>query len=299
MKTANQFLFSRNNVHVSIKREDLIHPIVSGNKFRKLKYNLLAAKNQKHTKLLTFGGAFSNHIAAVAFAGKENGFETVGIIRGDELKDKIQENPTLKFAQECGMQFEFVTRNQYQNKTNSEFLNYLQNKYGNYYLIPEGGTNELAVKGCEEILNENDSEFNIICTCVGTGGTILGLINSSNQNQKILGFPALKGEFLQDEIRIFANKNNWQLINNYHFGGYGKINDELITFMNAFFLEYKILLDPIYTAKMFYGVIDLINKNYFPENSKILMIHSGGLQGIQGINNILKKKNKTLINTNV
>ena len=299
MKTANQFLFSRNNVHVSIKREDLIHPIVSGNKFRKLKYNLLAAKNQKHTKLLTFGGAFSNHIAAVAFAGKENGFETVGIIRGDELKDKIQENPTLKFAQECGMQFEFVTRNQYQNKTNSEFLNYLQNKYGNYYLIPEGGTNELAVKGCEEILNENDSEFNIICTCVGTGGTILGLINSSNQNQKILGFPALKGEFLQDEIRIFANKNNWQLINNYHFGGYGKINDELIIFMNAFFLEYKILLDPIYTAKMFYGVIDLINKNYFPENSKILMIHSGGLQGIQGINNLLEKKNKTVINTNV
>ena len=299
MKTDNQFLFSRNNVHVSIKREDLIHSIISGNKFRKLKYNLLEAKNQNYTQLLTFGGAFSNHIAAVAFAGKENGFETVGIIRGDELKDKIQENPTLKFAQECGMQFEFVTRNQYQNKNNIDFLKHLETHFGNFYSIPEGGTNELAVKGCEEILNENDSEFNIICTCVGTGGTILGLINSSNQNQKILGFPALKGEFLQDEIRIFANKNNWQLINNYHFGGYGKINDELIIFMNAFFLEYKILLDPIYTAKMFYGVIDLINKNYFPENSKILMIHSGGLQGIQGINNILKKKNKTLINTNV
>ena len=170
MKTDNQFLFSRNNVHVSIKREDLIHSIISGNKFRKLKYNLLEAKNQNYTQLLTFGGAFSNHIAAVAFAGKENGFETVGIIRGDELKDKIQENPTLKFAQECGMQFEFVTRNQYQNKNNIDFLKHLETHFGNFYSIPEGGTNELAVKGCEEILNENDSEFNIICTCVGTGG---------------------------------------------------------------------------------------------------------------------------------
>jgi 1-aminocyclopropane-1-carboxylate deaminase len=299
LKTINQFLFSKNNIHVSIKREDLIHPIVSGNKFRKLKYNLIEAKNQNKTKILTFGGAFSNHIAAVAFAGKENGFETIGIIRGEELFNKILENPTLKFAQECGMQFEFVSRNQYQNKNNIEFLDYLQNKYGDYYLIPEGGTNELAVKGCEEILTNQDTEFDFICTCVGTGGTISGLINSSNQNQKFLGFPALKGNFLQDEIRIFAKNNNWQLIHDYHFGGYGKVSDELIIFMNDFSSEYKVLLDPIYTAKMVFGILDLINKNYFPENSRILMIHSGGLQGINGINNILKKKNKTLINTDV
>ncbi len=297
--TINQFLFSKNNIHVSIKREDLIHPIVSGNKFRKLKYNLLEAKNQKKTKILTFGGAFSNHIAAVAYAGQQNGFETVGIIRGDELFDKIQENPTLKFAQECNMKFEFVTRNQYQNKNDYEFLEYLKSKFGEFYLIPEGGTNELAIKGCEEILNYNDSEFDYICVCVGTGGTISGLINSSNINQKILGFPTLKGDFLQNEIRTFVIKSNWQLMNDYHFGGYGKINEELINFMNQFSSEFKILLDPIYTAKMVFGVIDLINKNYFPENSKILLIHSGGLQGIQGINNILRKKNKTLINTNV
>ena len=299
MKTINQFLFSKNNIHVTIKREDLIHPIVSGNKFRKLKYNFIEAKNQNQTKLLTFGGAFSNHIAAVAFAGKENGFETIGIIRGDELFDKFQENPTLKFAHECGMTFEFVTRNQYHNKLEAQFLKKLKSKFGNFYIIPEGGTNDLATKGCEEILTKDDAEFDYICTCVGTGGTISGLINSSYPNQKILGFPALKRDLLQDEIRTFAKYNNWQLVTDYHFGGYGKISDELINFMNQFSSEFKILLDPIYTAKMVFGVLDLIDKNFFLENSKILLIHSGGLQGIQGINNILKKKNKTLINTNV
>ncbi len=299
LKTINQFLFTKNNIHVTIKREDLIHPIVSGNKFRKLKYNLIEAKNQNHIKLLTFGGAFSNHIAAVAYAGKVNGFETIGIIRGDELIDKFQENPTLKFAQACGMKFEFVTRNQYQNKEEDEFIENLKTKFGNFYTIPEGGTNDLAIKGCEEILTNEDSEFDYICTCVGTGGTISGLINKSKPNQKVLGFPALKGGFLNDEIRTFAKNNNWKLVNDYHFGGYGKITDELIDFMNKFSSEFKILLDPIYTAKMVFGVIDLINKNYFPENSKILMIHSGGLQGINGINNLLKKKNKNLININV
>lgn len=299
MISINQFLFSKNNIHVSIKREDLIHPIVSGNKFRKLKYNLIEAKNQNKTKILTFGGAFSNHIAAVAFSGQLNDFETIGIIRGDELFDKVQENPTLKFAQECNMKFEFVTRNQYQNKNDLEFIKYLKSKFGDFFLIPEGGTNELAIKGCEEILKDEDIEFDFICTCVGTVGTISGIINSSNIKQKILGFPALKGDFLQDEIRTFAKKNNWQLIPDYHFGGYGKISDELIDFMNQFSNDYKILLDPIYTAKMAFGVLDLIYKNYFPKNSKILMIHSGGLQGIQGINNILKTQNKTLINTNV
>ena len=299
LKSKNQFLYSKNNIHVYVKREDLLHPIVSGNKFRKLKYNLIEAKNQNKTLLLTFGGAFSNHIAAVAFAGQQNGFETIGIIRGDELSDKISENPTLKFAQECGMKFEFVTRNQYQNKNISEFIASLETKFGDFYLIPEGGTNDFAVKGCEEILTEDDSEFNFVCTCVGTGGTISGIINSSNSNQKILGFPALKGDFLNDEIRTFVTNNNWELITDYHFGGYGKISDELIHFMNEFSNQYRFLIDPIYTAKMFYGVLDLINKNYFPDNSKILVIHSGGLQGIKGINALLKKKNKILINANV
>ena len=287
-----------NNISLSIKREDLIHPFVSGNKFRKLKYNLLQAKAENKSALLTFGGAFSNHIAAVAYAGKENGFKTIGVIRGDELGDKIEDNPTLKFAKENGMQFEFVTREDYRHKSEVSFIEKLRDKFGDFYLVPEGGTNEFAVKGCEEILTQEDAVFNFVCCAVGTGGTISGLINSSQSHQKILGFPALKGDFLTDEIRIFAQKDNWNLISDYHFGGYGKINLELIEFINAFFEENKVPLDPIYTGKMVFGVIDLIHKNYFPEHSKILLIHTGGLQGIEGMNIKLKQKKLPILISN-
>jgi 1-aminocyclopropane-1-carboxylate deaminase len=279
-------------ISLVIKREDLIHPFVSGNKFRKLKYNLQQAKVENQSCLLTFGGAFSNHIAAVAYAGKENGFQTIGIIRGDELADKIAFNPTLKFAQECGMQFEFVSREAYRLKTEAAFLEQLEQKHGSFYLIPEGGTNDLAVKGCEEILTQEDAVFDYVACAIGTGGTISGIINSALPHQKFLGFPALKGDFLQDEIRNFVHKDNWELILDYHFGGYGKLNDELIAFINWFFEKTQIPLDPIYTGKMVFGIVDLIEKNYFPENSKILLIHTGGLQGIQGMN--LKLKNKGL-----
>ena len=279
-----------NGISLHIKREDLIHPFVSGNKFRKLKYNLLEAKTQNKDTLLTFGGAFSNHIAAVAYAGKDKGFKTIGIIRGDELRDKISENPTLQFAENCGMQFEFVSREEYRLKSENHFLEKLKMKFGDFYLIPEGGTNELAIKGCEEILTENDADFDFICCAVGTGGTISGIINSVLDHQKVLGFPSLKGDFLQDEIRNFVETQNWELITGYHFGGYGKVSEELIAFINQFYAETKIPLDPIYTGKMVFGVIDLISENYFPANSKILLIHTGGIQGIQGMNIKLKKK---------
>ncbi|WP_347050701.1 1-aminocyclopropane-1-carboxylate deaminase/D-cysteine desulfhydrase [Flavobacterium olei] len=287
-----------NNISLVIKREDLIHPFVSGNKFRKLKYNLLQAKAENKEIVLTFGGAFSNHIAAVAYAGKEQDFKTIGIIRGDELLDKWEENPTLKFAHENGMHFEFVSREDYRLKSEISFIEKLKQKFGDFYLVPEGGTNELAVKGCEEILTEEDSDFNYVCCAVGTGGTISGLIKSAKENQRILGFPALKGDFLQDEIRIFAKKDNWNLISDYHFGGYGKVNLELIEFINSFFEETNVPLDPIYTGKMVFGVIDLINKKYFPENSKILLIHTGGLQGIEGMNLKLKQKKLPILKTN-
>jgi 1-aminocyclopropane-1-carboxylate deaminase len=299
-KTINQnIVISSSDFLLDIKREDLIHPFVSGNKFRKLKYNLLEAKNQNQSKLVTFGGAFSNHIAAVAYAGKENGFKTIGIIRGEELENRINENSTLQFAHACGMQFDFISRESYRYKEIPDFLNELKLKYKDFYLIPEGGTNELAIKGCEEILTEDDEIYDFVCCCVGTGGTISGLINGSKPSQKIIGFSALKGDFLRNEIRKFAKKDNWELISEYHFGGYGKVTEELILFMNSFLKQNGILLDPIYTAKMVFGVIDLINKNYFPKNSKILIIHSGGLQGIEGMNAVLKNKNKTLIQTNV
>lgn len=297
----NQFAFKdeNRNIEVFIKREDLIHPFVSGNKFRKLKYNLLQAKKENHKTLLTFGGAFSNHIAAVATAGKIEGFKTIGIIRGDELADRIEDNPTLKFAKENGMELEFISREDYSNKTESAFLETLRLKFGSFYLIPEGGTNQLAVKGCQEILTPDDAVFDYVCCPVGTGGTISGLINSIQPNQKVLGFPALKGDFLQNEIRNFAQHDNWQLITDYHFGGYGKVNEELVLFLNQFSSETKILLDPIYTGKMVFGVIDLIQKDYFANNTKILIIHTGGLQGIAGMNQLLEKKKLSKINTDV
>lgn len=287
-------LFS-SNCSVYIKREDLIHPIVSGNKFRKLKYNIVQAKVENKTQLLTFGGAYSNHIAAVAYAAKENGFRSIGIVRGDELKGKINNNPTLRFAQECGMEFDFVSRENYRLKEERTFVEDLKQKFGDFYLIPEGGTNELAIKGCEEILTQDDEIFNYICCAVGTGGTISGLINSLKPNQKVLGFPSLKGDFLGDEIRKFVKNNRWELIQDYHFGGYGKVNGELIAFINSFLERTGIPLDPIYTGKMVFGVMDLIRANYFPEGSKILLIHTGGIQGIQGMNTRLKIKKLPLI----
>ncbi|WP_309642607.1 pyridoxal-phosphate dependent enzyme [Flavobacterium sp.] len=297
MNIPNQLIEGFPNITLSIKREDLIHPFVSGNKFRKLKYNLLQANNEKKQQLLTFGGAFSNHIAAVAALGKLHQLKTVGVIRGDELVNSIQENPTLRFTQACGMELDFVSRAGYRNKTEASFLSGLEQKWGSFYLIPEGGTNALAVKGCEEILTETDAEFDFICCAVGTGGTISGLINRAQTHQKILGFPALKGDFLKEEICRFATNERWDLISDYHFDGYGKVTPELIDFINRFYLETGIPLDPIYTGKMVFGVIDLIQKNYFPEGSKILMIHTGGLQGIEGMNIQLKNKKLPLLLT--
>ena len=284
-------------ISLVIKREDLIHPFVSGNKFRKLKYNLLQAKAENQSCLLTFGGAFSNHIAAVAYAGKEHGFQTIGIIRGEELGTKIESNPTLNFAQECGMQLEFISRENYRLKTEAFFLEQLGKKYGSFYLVPEGGTNALAIQGCEEILTNEDAFFDYIGCAIGTGGTISGIINSALPHQKVLGFPALKGDFLQDEICNFVQNENWELITDYHFGGDGKVNAGLIDFINWFFEQTQIPLDPVYTGKMVFGIVDLIKRNYFPKNSKILVIHTGGLQGIQGMNLNLKNKGLPTINT--
>jgi 1-aminocyclopropane-1-carboxylate deaminase len=283
------------NYQLFIKREDQIHPLVSGNKFRKLKYNLKEALDQKKTTLLTFGGAFSNHILATAIAGKSTGFKTIGIIRGDELGFDLEKtfasNSTLRNASKHGMQFDFVSRETYRNKTSIEFTEILQKKYGDFYCIPEGGTNSLAVKGCEEILTKEDSQFDYICSCVGTGGTISGIINNAKDHQKVLGFTVLKGDFLENEILKYAKKQeNWELNNDYHFGGYGKYSDELIHFINRFKSQTDIPLDPIYTGKMMFGVLDMINKKKFPNGSKILIIHSGGLQGIAGFNHRLKIK---------
>ncbi len=293
----NQQVHIRNHkgVELFVKREDRIHPFVSGNKYRKLKYNLLEAEKRGLKTLLTFGGAFSNHIAAVAMAGNLLGFNTIGVIRGDELKGRVDTNETLSFARKNGMQFKFVTRNVYRNKTSDDFLKTLKNEFGDFYLIPEGGTNALAVRGCEEILTPPDTAFDYICCAVGTGGTISGLINCSKPSQQVLGFPALKGDFFQQDISKFVVKSNWKLITDYHFGGYAKINEDLVTFINRFKALHAIPLDPVYTGKMLYGIFDLIGKGYFAEGSKILAIHTGGMQGVKGMNRVLKNKKLSII----
>jgi len=280
----------RLNAQVSLKPDYLIHPTVSGNKYRKLKYNLQKAQSENYKGILTFGGAFSNHIAATAAAGQALNIPTVGIIRGEELASKIELNSTLNYAQSCGMQLEFVSRSVYKQKTDPAYLKTLLESFEDFYIIPEGGTNALAIKGCEEILTEEDHTFDTICCAVGTGGTIGGLINSSLPTQKIIGFPALKGGFLNEDICKFATQSNWELWEAYHFGGYAKVDSKLITFMNHFKTTFKIPLDPVYTAKMMYGIFDAIQTGKIPKDAKVLAIHTGGLQGIEGMNLRLKQK---------
>ena len=278
------------NSQVSLKPDYLIHPTVSGNKYRKLKYNLEKAQSENYKGILTFGGAFSNHIAATAAAGQALNIPTVGIIRGEELASKIQLNSTLSYAKSCGMHLEFVSRSIYKQKIDPEYLNTLLETFKGFYVVPEGGTNTLAIKGCEEILTKEDHSFDIICCAVGTGGTIAGLINASLPTQKIIGFQALKGGFLKEDICKFATQSNWELWDAYHFGGYAKVNSKLITFMNHFKATYNIPLDPVYNAKMMYGIFDAIQTGRILKNAKVLAIHTGGLQGIEGMNLKLKHK---------
>ncbi len=271
------------------------NPVAPGNKYRKLKYNIELMLNRGIDTLLTFGGAFSNHIAAVAQAGDYYNFKTIGIIRGEEIQFKYLENPTLRLASEMGMHLKFVSREDYREKDTSIFIQSLRDEFGEFYLLPEGGTNDLAVKGCQEILREGDEYYDMICCSVGTGGTLAGLINSSKDHQEVVGFPALKGDFLSDEIAKFTRRNNWRLAADYHFGGYGKINRELISFMNRFRAQNGVSLDPVYTSKMMYGLYDMREKGLIPRNKKILAIHTGGLQGIEGMNNALLKKGLPLL----
>lgn len=280
---------------LSLKPEFRVHPKVSGNKYRKLKYNIQAILDGNFEGVLTFGGAFSNHIAATATVGQDLNIPTVGIIRGEELASGVDSNPTLSYAKACGMYLEFISRAAYRQKTEDSFLHSLQKQYPKFYIIPEGGTNALAIDGCREILTEADHEFDVICCAVGTGGTISGLINSSLPHQKIIGFPALKGPFLREDICKFAQQSNWDLCHEYHFGGYAKVNLELIQFINKFKKEFELPLDPIYTGKMMFGIFDLIQNGFFSKSEKILAIHTGGLQGIEGMNHYLKKHNLELI----
>ena len=285
----------RANIQLYVKRDDLIHPQFGGNKWRKLKYNLEYARKNQFDTLLTFGGAWSNHIYATAAAGKYFGFKTIGLIRGEEYTPL---NATLSFAKNCGMQLHYINRIEYRQKKQDSFLKKIEQQFGRVYILPEGGSNSLAIKGCAETVEEISAElthpFDIICCASGTGATLAGLISATNPSQTAIGFSALKGGgFLKQEVENFLNPANtksdnlskkWQIETDFHFGGYAKINDELIQFMSEFKSQYGFSLDAVYTGKMFYGLFERIKSKTFKPHSTIIAVHSGGLQGNKGFN---------------
>lgn len=282
------------NVRLFMKREDLIHPSISGNKYWKLFYNVNNYLNQNPESpyIITFGGAFSNHIAAVSAVGNLAHIPTLGIIRGEELQHKWRDNPTLLFAKRNGMNLKFVTREEYRHK--EKLTEFLQHEFPEALIIPEGGTNPEAVEGVKMMLNEQTKDFDYLCTAVGTGGTIAGISKFCEENQKVIGFKAVDDSSLENKIFELTLKRNFNLIDS-GFGGYGKISDENVSFINDFKEKYNIPLEPVYTGKMMQRVFELIDENYFPENSRILCFHTGGLQGIEGANLLLEKQYRNLI----
>ena len=280
-------LLRQNKVHLSIKRLDLIHPLVSGNKWYKLKYNLREIKSQGYRQLLTFGGAYSNHIHATAIAASLLDIPAISVIRGEET---LPLNPTLEAARAAGMKLHYIPRSAYREKNSLELIRQLENTFGDFYLLPEGGTNTLAIRGTEEILQTSDFESDVICTSIGTGGTFVGLVSSAKSHQKVLGFSALKGQFIHSEIDLSLDKYAihprcaFEVLDRYHFGGYARFNQELIDFILSFKETTGIALDPIYTGKMMYGIFDLIRKGAFPAGTKILALHTGGIQTNDGFN---------------
>ncbi len=276
---------------LSMLREDEIHVDISGNKWRKLKYNMQKANHLKYKMVLTFGGAFSNHIAATAAAGREYGIQTIGLIRGEE---RLPLNPTLARATSDGMRIEYISRSDYRMKEDYDYIDSLRIRYGRFLLIPEGGTNYLGINGCMEILNEETDDYDLIVVPVGTGGTLTGIALSIKEEQSILGFSALKGvdyepfmkngiaNFLQNEEEKNQILSRITILQDVQFGGYAKINKELMDFIREFKEEQHILLDPVYTAKMMFGLIQMIEKGLLSNYKNILAIHTGGLQGLTG-----------------
>ncbi|VXD17427.1 1-aminocyclopropane-1-carboxylate deaminase/D-cysteine desulfhydrase [Marinoscillum sp. 108] len=286
-------LFEEKGLEVWIKRDDLIHPHIMGNKWRKLKYNLLHVRESHLAGIVTFGGAYSNHIAATAAACAANQLPSIGIIRGDELSP--DSNPTLRFASDQGMKLQFVSRNEYRQLKENQHQ--LQQIHPGYLILPEGGTNELAIRGCQEIWTEINQSFDYVITSVGTGGTMAGLLKAMSGEGKLIGISALKGNFIHSEFRNMLQHHNipfenYELMDQWHFGGYGKVTDDLVAFINDTKEKINVLFDPIYTAKMYFAVTKLIETNYFPSNSKIVLIHTGGLQGIAGF---IEKQKKNIL----
>ncbi len=264
-------------IQLYLKRDDLLHPLVSGNKWRKLKYNLVAAQEGGFDTLLTFGGARSNHLYATAAAGQLLGLKTIGIVRGEE--PALLDSPTIRFCQSAGMTIHQVSRAAYRDKETSEFLAQLQHQYGSVYILPEGGTNDLAIPGTAEIMPEIVAQLgripDAVCCAVGTGGTVLGLAKTAPPETAVHGFMALKGWHPSlDPVRL-----NLSYQTEYHFGGYAKTTPELLRFMADFEARTGILIEQVYTAKMLFGVLDLARHGFFRAQATVVAVHTGGLQG--------------------
>jgi 1-aminocyclopropane-1-carboxylate deaminase/D-cysteine desulfhydrase-like pyridoxal-dependent ACC family enzyme len=269
-------------VRLLVRREDLNHPFISGNKWWKLKYNLARALALGEDTLLTVGGAYSNHIFSVAAAAHALGLKSIGVIRGEET---LPLNATLRFATGQGMNIHYVSRQAYREKSAPEFVERLRAQYGNFYFIPEGGTNELAVQGCRELGDQliKEVDFDIVCLPVGTGGTLAGIIQALRHDQQAIGFSVLKnGGFLEDEVRkwLGAGVNaSWRIETGFDFGGYAKDTRELRDFIRLQEETNQLPLDPIYTAKTLYGILELVRRGEVPRSTTVLMVHTGGLQG--------------------
>ncbi len=278
----NDPLLEKKKITLYIKREDLIHPYIFGNKWYKLKYNLIEAERLNKKTILTFGGAYSNHIYAVSAAGKIFGFRTIGIIRGEE---HLPLNQILKFAKSNGMLINYIGRTDYRRKTGEEFINKLHKVYGDFYLLPEGGTNFFAVKGCSEIPATIKIRYDYLCAACGTGGTISGLISGVKPGIKVLGFSVLRGgKFLTGDIKKLLSlysderKENWEMFFDYHFGGYAKTSSELNSFICDFEKTNKFKPDRIYFGKMLFGIYDLIKRDYFKMNQVIIALNSAPVE---------------------
>lgn len=262
-------------IRLFVKRDDLIHSDISGNKWRKLKHTIAAFQQGNYDALVTFGGAYSNHIHATAAAGQLFDIKTIGVIRGEET---FPLNKTLTDAQLWGMQINYIDRTTYREKSSLDFITNLKQQFGNIFIVPEGGANQLGVKGCEEIIPEIAIDFDTICCACGTGTTVSGLINSTDK--KVIGFPVLKGgDFLRKEIDYHVEDKSYELQTEYHFGGYAKTKPELFEFITQFENNHHILLDQVYTGKLFYGVYDLMRKGFFEKGTTVVVLHTGGVQG--------------------
>ena len=279
---------ARRNIRLLLLRDDLTHPELPGNKWRKLRYNLTEARRLGHDTLLTFGGAFSNHIAAVAAAGRLTGLRTIGIIRGEET---LPLNPTLARAATDGMTLRYLDREAYRRKQEPEFLAALLQQTGPAYVIPEGGSNALALPGCAELVTELAAEtrFDYLCVACGTGGTLAGLLTGLAPQQQAVGVAALKnGGFLRTDVDALTQAAtgrtfpNYDLRTEYHLGGYARFSPELLRFIQEFQARHGVLLDPVYTGKLLFGMLDLLQQDYFAAGSTVVAVHTGGLQGWAG-----------------